>query len=102
MRTIAAIVDMIDDELCGAKEYAEFALRWKSEHPKTAEKLHELASVEMGHVRTVHAEAERMIEEERSRSGDPPAAMLAVYDYEHQKQIKRAAEIRALIDEYDE
>lgn len=102
MKAIAKLVDLIDDELSGAQEYAELALQWKAAHPKTAEAFHELASIEMTHVKKLHAEAERLIEEERSRSGEPPAAMLAVYDYEHRKQIKRAAETRALIDEYSD
>lgn len=101
MKIIAKLVDLIDDELSGAEEYAKLALQWKAAHPKTAEALHELAGVEMTHVKRLHAEAARLIEEERTRSGEPPAAMLAVYDYEHQKQIKRAAATRALIDEYN-
>ena len=101
MKAIAELVDLISDEQSGARRYAELALQWKSEHPKTAEKLHELAGVEMQHAKQLHAEAARLIEEERARSGEPPAAMLAVYDYEHRKQIKQAAETRALIDEYD-
>ena len=100
MRAIAKIVDLIEDELSGAEEYAELAIRWKAEHPKTAELLHELASVEMTHAKRLHTEAERLIEEERTRHGEPPAAMLAVYEYEHRKQIKRAAETRALIEEF--
>ena len=101
MKVIAKIVDLIDDELDGAQQYAELALKWREAHPKLAEKVHELAGVEMMHVKQLHTEAARLIEEERSRSGEPPAAMLAVYDYEHNKQIKRAAETRAMIEEYD-
>ena len=101
MKVIATIVDLIEDEQSGAKRYAELALRMKAEHPKLAEKLHELAGVEMMHAKQLHAEATRLIEEVRARDGEPPAAMLAVYEYEHGKQIKQAAETRALIEEYD-
>ena len=101
MKVIAKIVDLIEDELEGAEQYAELALQYKTEHPKLAEKLHELAGVEMMHVKQLHAEATRLIEDVRQREGEPPAAMLAVYEYEHQKQIKQAAATRALIEEYD-
>lgn len=101
MKVIAKVVDLIDDELEGAEQYAELALKYKQQHPKLAEKLHELAGVEMMHVKQLHTEAERLIEETRQRDGEPPAAMLAVYEYEHKKQIKQAAETRAMIDEYD-
>ena len=101
MRVIAKIVDLIEDEIDGAQQYAELAIKYKAEHPKLAEKLHELAGVEMSHAKTLHAEAARLIEETRQRDGEPPAAMLAVYEYEHGKQIKHAAATRALIEEYD-
>lgn len=101
MKVIAQIVDLIEDEQSGARQYAELALKYKQDHPKLAEKLHELAGVEMMHAKQLHAEAERLIGEERARSGEPPVAMLAVYEYEHGKQIKQAAATRALIEEYD-
>ena len=101
MKVIATIVDLIEDEQNGAQQYAELALKYKTEHPKLAEKLHELAGVEMMHAKALHTEATRLIEEERARSGEPPAAMMAVYDYEHRKLIKKAAETRAMIEEYD-
>lgn len=102
MKVIAQIVDLIEDELSGARQYAELALKYRPEHPKLADKLHELAGVEMTHVKQLHAEAERLISEERERSGEPPAAMLAVYEFEHRKQIKQAAEARAMIEEYND
>ena len=101
MKVIAKIVDLIEDELEGAEQYAELALKYKAQHPKLAEKLHELAGVEMTHVKVLHTEATRLIEEARQRDGEPPAAMLSIYEYEHQKQIKQAAATRALIEEYD-
>ena len=101
MKVIAKIVDLIEDEIDGAQQYAELAVKYKTEHPKLAEKLHELAGVEMSHAKALHAEATRLIEEARQRDGEPPAAMLAVYEYEHGKQIKHAAAVRALIEEYD-
>ena len=101
MKVIAKIVDLIEDEIDGAQQYAELAIKYKTEHPRLAEKLHELAGVEMAHVKALHTEATRLIEETRQRDGEPPAAMLAIYEYEHQKQIKHAAEIKALLDEYN-
>ena len=102
MKVIAKIVDLIEDEIDGAQQYAELAIKYRTEHPKLAEKLHELAGVEMSHAKALHTEAARLIEEARQRDGEPPAAMLAVYEYEHGKQIKHAAAVRALIEEYDD
>ena len=96
MKVIAKIVDLIEDEIDGAQQYAELAVKYKTEHPKLAEKLHELAGVEMSHAKALHAEATRLIEEARQRDGEPPAAMLAVYEYLHQEQIEKAAEVMTL------
>ena len=100
MRIIAKIVDMIDDELEGAEEYADLAYEQKPHNPRLADKLIELAEVEMGHVKILHGEATKLIEEVRQKDGEPPASMMAVYEYEHGKQIKRAAMIRQLITDY--
>ena len=101
MKIIAKIVDFIDDELEGAENYAKCAIEYKSDHPKLAAKMNELAQVEMGHVKQLHSEVVRLIEDYRSTKGEPPKEMLAVYDYEHKKQITRAAIIRQMIAEYE-
>ena len=39
MKVIAKLIDMMHDELEGAEEYAMCALKYKSEHPKLAQRL---------------------------------------------------------------
>lgn len=101
MKVIAELVDMIQDELDGAEEYAMCAAKWKQEYPKLSARLNELASVEMQHSRVLHGQVTMLIESYRQEHGEPPADMLAIYNYEHGKMIKRSAEIKAMIDTYD-
>lgn len=101
MKIIAKLIDIITDELDGAEEYALTAMQEKSEHPKLAARLNELAGVELTHVRALHTEVERLISDYRTDKGEPPAEMLAVYRYEHDKAIKRFAQIKAAIEEFD-
>lgn len=101
MKVIAELVDMIEDELEGADNYAETALRLKNDYPVLAKKLNELAGEEMGHFKILHTEIAKLIEEYRKQYGEPPKEMLAVYRYEHDKQIRQAAEIRAMIDSFN-
>ena len=100
MKIIMKLVALIDDELCGAKEYIKLAMRNREEHPGLADTFADLADAEMGHVSKLHDEVVKLIEEVRERDGEPPAGMLAVYDYEHKKQINKASKIKQMISEY--
>ena len=101
MKIIAKIVDFIGDELEASEHYAKCALEHKDEYPKLAAKLNELAGVEMGHVKILHGEVVRLIEDYRREKGEPPKEMLAIYNYEHEKQIKEAALIKQMIAEFE-
>ena len=100
MKIIMKLVSLIDDELCGAKEYIKLAMHNREEHPGLADTFADLADAEMGHVSKLHEEVTRLIEQVRERDGEPPAGMLAVYDYEHKKQINKASKIKQMISEY--
>ena len=100
MKIIMKLVSLIDDELCGAKEYIKLAMRQREEHPGLADTFADLAEAEMGHVTKLHEEVTNLIEKVRQRDGEPPAGMLAVYDYEHEKQISKASKIKQMISEY--
>lgn len=100
MKIIQILVDRIGDELDDANRYATIAHGVKAEYPRLADKIIDLAETEMGHARLLHAEVVKLIEEVKQRQGEPPADMMAIYNYEHEKQVKRAAAIRQLIAEY--
>ena len=100
MKIIATVVELIGEELSDAKHYIRLAEQEKSEHPSLSECFATLAEAEMGHAKKLHDEAEKLIAEYKEKNGEPPADMLAVYNYEHKKQIEKAAKIRRMIDDY--
>ena len=100
MKTIKKISEMIMDEVEGAECYAEKALMFKDEKPTLAKTFHQLANDELGHVQTLHNAVVNLIEEYRAEEGEPPASMMAVYEYLHHKQIKMVAKVRAMLAEY--
>ena len=100
MEIIVKLVGLIDEELDGAKHYIKMARRERETYPQLSDAFAELAEAEMGHVKTLHTEATRIIEEYKAQKGEPPAEMLAIYNYEHEKQINCAAKIKQMISEY--
>lgn len=101
MKVIVKVVDLIGEEMSDAKRYIKLAEQY-SEHASLSECFASLAEEEMGHAKRLHAEVEKLIAEVRARDGEPPAEMLAVYNFMHKKQIEKAAKIRRMIEDYRE
>ena len=102
MKIIKTISEMIEDELEGAEEYAKCALQYRTDNPTLAKTFYDIATDEMRHVDLLHAEVVRLIEMHRKTAGEPPAAMQAVYDYLHERQIEEANEVRMYLAQYRE
>lgn len=98
MKIIQTLSSQIEEETRGVKEYAEMALANKDEHPDLANTYHRLAEEEMGHVNKLHDAVVSLIKDYRSKQGEPPAPMMAVYEYLHKRHIEAAAEAQTLLD----
>jgi rubrerythrin len=94
MIIIKDISAMIDDELDGAEEYVKHALEWKQKNPTLAKVFYDISMQEMTHVNMLHTEVAKLIEQHRKEKGEPPASMMAIYDYLHKKHIEEANEIK--------
>ena len=98
MKLIETLSEKISEEISDAKSYAELAIENREAYPDLAKTLYELSEEEMGHMARLHTAVADIIEQYRKENGEPPAAMLAVYNYLHKKQIDKAAETKALQD----
>lgn len=61
-----------------------------------------LSAEEMKHMQMLHNQVVKIIENYRKTNGEPPASMLAVYDYLHEKFIDEAKEVKMLQQMYME
>lgn len=96
MKIIKHISEMIEDELDGAEEYIKDAVKLKEEYPELAKVFYDISLQEMNHVDMLHTQVAQFIRTHREEKGEPPAAMMAVYEYLHEKHIDRAAKIKGL------
>lgn len=96
MELIEKLADKISEEIGDAKCYATMALQYRENYPEMARTLYNISLEEMDHMRRLHEAAEKVIEIYRETKGEPPADMLAVYNYLHKRQIDQAAEAKIL------
>ena len=94
MKLIKKLSDHIEDEIRDATCYAKWALEVKDENRGLADVLYSLSLDEMKHMNLLHGEVVKVIEEYRRTEGEPPALMMAVYDYLHGKHIEAAQEAK--------
>ena len=100
MKLIRDLEEAISDEISDIKKYSRWAADLKESHPTLAEVLYYISVQEDGHQAALHNEVVNIIEEHRRTHGEPPAAMMAVYDFIHKQHIDKLAEARMYQDVY--
>lgn len=102
MKVIKVLSEKISEEIHDARSYAELALEYKDEYPDLSRSLYNLSLQEMDHMNVLHNEVTGIIKRYRETKGEPPADMLAVYDYLHKAQIEKALEAKMAQNMYKE
>ena len=95
MKVIQRLSEMIDEEIHDADKYITFAEEVRAAYPQLAETAYKLSLGEIEHMKMLHNEVAAIIAAYRKEKGEPPAGMMAVYNYLHQKSIDSAAEVKA-------
>jgi len=102
MKIIETLSHKIEEELCDAKSYVTMAMEVKEEYPELSRTLYNISTQEMEHMNLLHGEVTQIIKRYRETQGEPPAEMLAVYDYLHKKEIEKSLEVKTLQTMYKE
>lgn len=100
MKIIKEIVEAIREELEGAENYAKKATQYKTDDKALADVYAMMAAQELEHVDRLHAQVVRMIKAHQATGKEVPAAMQAVWDYEHRNFMDKVAKIKMLLEMY--
>lgn len=98
MKIIKYLAEQIREELEDAENYAKQAHKVKEEDRELSNTLAELSRQELAHSDALHLQAERLIKKTRENGIVPPAAMTAVWDWEHERLIEKTAHVKHLVD----
>ena len=102
MKIIKCLSEKIKEELKDAEAYIDLASEWKKEEPEAADVFAELSAEEMGHVNKLHTEVTQLISRYRQTKGEPPAGMMAIYEYLHEQEIGNAMRVKVKQKMYEE
>lgn len=102
MKEIKEIVEHIHKELDAGEELAKHATQYKDIDRTMSDCFFQLSENHLDNVKKLHAQATRLIKDQKERGVEIPTAMLTVWDWEHDKMVSNEAKIRALLSLYRE
>ena len=97
MKIIQKLSDMIDEEISDAMKYARCYQAHKDDDVELSKTFSQLAYEELTHVDRLHAQVVRLIKAYRDVHGDPPEHMQIIYDYIHERNVSKVADIRLML-----
>ena len=100
MKIIKCLCEDIEATLDAAEHDIKKAIMYKEEYPVASKAFYAKSSALMDTIKLEHEAVVALIEGVKKEKGEPPASMMAIYDYMHERQINKAAAIRALQEMY--
>lgn len=100
MKVIKCLSESIESTLDMAEDNIKSAIKYKEEFPVAAKAFYTQSLTLMDSIKGQHDAVATIIGEYRKEKGDPPAPMMAIYDYMHERHINKAAAIRSLQEMY--
>lgn len=92
--------ETIEDFINQADDYIKLAYKYKSEYLDVANAYYNLSINRLADIKSMHDIVTKVINNYRSEHGEPPAPMMAIYNYEHGKHIKKVGELKIMQDAY--
>ena len=100
MKILAQIIEKADDTLKEIEWYAEKAHHLKEEKKHLADVYIKVADMHITIYDMLHTEIVELINQQKQITGEPPAEMKAIWNYEHERMVKRFNENKFLVESY--
>ena len=100
MEIIKCISEDIEATLNLAEDNIKAAVKYKDDFPIAAKSFYTKSVALMESIKPQHDAVVTIIETYRKEKGEPPAPMMAIYNYMHERHIMQAAAIKNLQDMY--
>jgi hypothetical protein len=100
MKILKDLIEKANDTMEEIEWYAEKAHHLRVDHKPLADAYIKIAEMHVTIYNLLHEKMVMLIEEQKNKGVQVPAAMQAIWDYEHEKLIKEFAEAKYLIEEY--
>ena len=99
MRMIKKLAGQIEEEIDDAMKYARCAASHKDSDPELSRMWAELSEQELKHMNRLHDAVVTLIDRVRNEGAEVPVGMMEMYEYIHERNIERAAEVRMILQE---
>lgn len=100
MKIIECISNDIETTMDLAEDNIKKAIMYKLDYPIASKSYYNKSVVLMDSIKPQHDSVVALIESYRKEKGEPPAPMMAIYNYMHERHINKAAAIKTLQEMY--
>ena len=100
MKIIKCLCEDIEATLDSAEYDIEQAIIYKKDYPVASKAFYAKSIALMDTIKIQHDAVTALIEGYKKEKGEPPTAMMTIYEYMHERHINKAAKIKALQEMY--
>ena len=102
MEIIKIISEQIENELDSSEKFIKMAVTNKQLFPEISQTFYNFSLEKLNNTKILHDQVIKIIKNYRATEGDPPAPMMAIYNYMHQRHINKANAIKNFQSMYKE
>lgn len=100
MKLLTGLLERAEGTLEEIEWYGEKAMHYKTEHKNIADTYNKIADMHITIYEMLHKQMVDLIEEYKHAGSTSSLEMVAIWEYEHEKLIKKFSEAKTLVEEY--